>query len=793
MKRFGRLIAGILLASVVPTSAAHAALARIAGPTEIFFEPRLFVKFDVAYDEINKVYLVVWGTQGVGPTNGRFLNQSGVPISGVFPISEGAQQAGWARVAYSPEHGKFLVSYTKILGGGAHSRAARFVQYVGGAPSMPGEIIIDTWVGHAGGEPGLEYSAAAHKFVVTWWNWPQPFPLTYAAVVDPNTNSASSPTLISNPGDGESDPEIACDAASNRCLVAGYSWGVINGNLNTVWGRLLDATTGAPLGSVFVIDGAALESEPRVRFSPNGGVFVVTFVRDFKTVWSKTVSPAGALGAARTVSPAPNEAVDGGGYGTTNLATNPGTGTLAVVMQSWQAFPYAQELDAAGAPIPGSLVQIPSDGANFDQRSKFVVAAGDAGAKRFLLADNQRFLQGRASVLSTDGQGQTAPLQITSFAANTALPAPQGTPITWTATTSGGTAPIQFQFWRFSTATGWVLAQDYSTANALTWTPPAGTNAVQVWARSAGSGAAYDAYASTGNFTISTAGARLTSFTTNLFTPAPVHLPMTWTATAAGGTGPLQYQFWRFSTSTGWILGQDYSTNNSYTWFPLEGQNAMQVWVRSAGSTAAYEDYRSTGFFTITGAPQLTSFTANTAFPVAPGTNITFTAAAISHGGAVEYKFWGFNSATGTWGVMRDWSAINQLSWTPTAGGTYAVQVWLRSVGSVLTYEDWRGTEMFQVIPNVSLIVNTDKPLTGLRQGDVVTWMANVAEGGNWEYQFWGFNGSAWVLLQPYQLNRNGLSWMMTSGTRAVQVWIRAPGSNAAYDKYYSSGMFVVQ
>jgi hypothetical protein len=119
--------------------------------------------------------------------------------------------------------------------------------------------------------------------------------------------------------------------------------------------------------------------------------------------------------------------------------------------------------------------------------------------------------------------------------------------------------------------------------------------------------------------------------------------------------------------------------------------------------------------------------------------------------------------------------------------------VWVRSVGSVLDYEDWKGTEMFQVVPNVTLIVNTDRALTGLHQGDVVTWMAGVAEGGNWEYQFWGFNGTSWVLLQPYQLNKGGLSWMMTSGTRAVQVWIRSPGSTAAFEKYYSSGLFVVQ
>jgi hypothetical protein len=82
-----------------------------------------------------------------------------------------------------------------------------------------------------------------------------------------------------------------------------------------------------------------------------------------------------------------------------------------------------------------------------------------------------------------------APPDITSFTANVAFPVSWGTPITWTAAASGGSAPLQYQFWRLRQGVGWTLAQDYSPSNILTWTPgpsDGGTYSLQVFARSSG-------------------------------------------------------------------------------------------------------------------------------------------------------------------------------------------------------------------------------------------------------------------------------------------------------------------
>lgn len=70
-----------------------------------------------------------------------------------------------------------------------------------------------------------------------------------------------------------------------------------------------------------------------------------------------------------------------------------------------------------------------------------------------------------------------------------------GTTVTWTATATGGVAPLQYKFWAYDPSIGWSVIQDYGSANTTTWTPlKPGTYDLQVWVRAAGSTATYDAW-----------------------------------------------------------------------------------------------------------------------------------------------------------------------------------------------------------------------------------------------------------------------------------------------------------
>ncbi len=196
---------------------------------------------------------------------------------------------------------------------------------------------------------------------------------------------------------------------------------------------------------------------------------------------------------------------------------------------------------------------------------------------------------------------QRAPMNLTT---NALFPAAPGTMVDWTADVPDPTANLEYEFWVYSVGTAtWSLGKPYGASHAFRWIPAStGSYYIQAWARRVGSSVSYDVFRSTNELVVSQGPAQLVSLTSNVSLPVPSGTSVTWTAAASGGTaGPLQYQFWRWS-STGWVMARDYSPVNSYTWTPTAsdvGDHALQVWVRSAGSSVAYESYKSTGVFTI--------------------------------------------------------------------------------------------------------------------------------------------------------------------------------------------------
>jgi hypothetical protein len=196
---------------------------------------------------------------------------------------------------------------------------------------------------------------------------------------------------------------------------------------------------------------------------------------------------------------------------------------------------------------------------------------------------------------------QRAPMKLTTTGL---FPVAPGSPVDWNADIPDPTANFEYEFWVYSvTSATWSLGKTYGPAHTFTWTPAnTGNYYVQAWARRVGSSLSYEVFVSTNQLVVSQGPAQLASLTTNVSLPAVSGTSITWTAAASGGTaGPLQYQFWMWS-SAGWVMVQNYSSSNTFTWTPTGadvGDHALQVWVRSAGSTVAYEAYKSSGVFTI--------------------------------------------------------------------------------------------------------------------------------------------------------------------------------------------------
>jgi hypothetical protein len=480
--RFRHRLIGLVFALACVLVAAlviKAALTRIAGPATVANEPRLFVGLDGAFDSINNVYLVVWGTQGPGPLNGLFLDVNGSALGGVFPISPGPEQAGWGSVVYSPEQQRFLVSYTRILGPSLHQRAFRMLAYngAGGPAFLTGEVPLATFGRAFGDAPGVAYSPAAGVFLATWHHDDDISPAngdhrprSFVAPISP-AGAVLGVQLLTHPDDGQSDPQIACNP-SGRCLVIGFAWGAFAGATSSVWGRYIDGAGATPLGlSSFYVASAPAQFEPAIVYSGAAGQWLVAFTRDLKSVWGRMLDANGSMGPISLLKESAGEASpDGGGFGLPSLSYNTTTNTMFLAMGSWAGLACAQELTSTGALI-GTTDCVPGPLTG----THYTGSVADKNSPRFLMIDNQEFNKVRSTAYAITGGGGGVPASISGEPASQTILA--GTSAVLTVTASGS-APITYQWYEGDSPNG---AVPIPGANASSYATPALQTSKRYW------------------------------------------------------------------------------------------------------------------------------------------------------------------------------------------------------------------------------------------------------------------------------------------------------------------------
>ena len=393
----------------------------------------------------------------------------------------------------------------------------------------------------------------------------------------------------------------------------------------------------------------------------------------------------------------------------------------------------------------------------------------------------------------------TNPVQIT---ADVDFPTPPNNPVHWTAVIAGASsAPLEYKFLLLNVGTGaWSVLRDYAASNQATWTPTAtGNYIMQVWARRVGTTAMYEVWGGTPTLSVARTTPRVTALTADTSLPTHTGTTITWTARVKGGnTGPLHYQFVRYSVADGWSIVKPYSTSNKYTWEPAwgsEGQYSLQVWVRNGGSTALYDAWLGTNMFEIKRAPL--QLTLGNAFPVPPRTPVNVTARVPDDTATFEYQFYLYNRGTGTWSLARAYDTANSFTWTPSATGTYLLQVWARRVGSVAQYDVWSATDYLNVAVGPAEMVSVTADSTASNVGTPITWTA-IARGGTaspLQYKFVMYTeGAGWTLLRDWAAG-NTFTWTPTNseiGGHLVQVWVRSAGSTATYEGWMGTPLFYV-
>jgi Fibronectin type III domain len=175
---------------------------------------------------------------------------------------------------------------------------------------------------------------------------------------------------------------------------------------------------------------------------------------------------------------------------------------------------------------------------------------------------------------------------VTSLTMTSDVPAPQsvGTTVNWSASSTGGVTPYQYQ-WSVYKAGSWSLGA-WSTSNKWSWTPPAAGSdyQVKVAVRSSGNTNTNGELSQSQPFVISAPPVASATLTASLSSPQPPNTAIVWSARGTGGATPYQYKWWLSDGST-WTAITDWTSSATWYWSPtVDNKYLVRVWIRSAGN-----------------------------------------------------------------------------------------------------------------------------------------------------------------------------------------------------------------
>ena len=191
--------------------------------------------------------------------------------------------------------------------------------------------------------------------------------------------------------------------------------------------------------------------------------------------------------------------------------------------------------------------------------------------------------------------------------------------VRFTATATGGSGTYDYRFLIRDPQEVWTEGQDYGNGDTFAWTPPsAGSWYIQVQARNVGSSALYEGLTDQPFDVL--ADPPVSSVTLDADQPNPaVQETVHFTATATGGSGSYDYQFWVRDPAGTLAVGQTYGHGNTFDWSPSEaGAWAVTVWAKNLGSTAAFEAEHTRSFAVAAADLAVTSGHVLTPSPTAP-------------------------------------------------------------------------------------------------------------------------------------------------------------------------------
>ncbi len=388
-------------------------------------------------------------------------------------------------------------------------------------------------------------------------------------------------------------------------------------------------------------------------------------------------------------------------------------------------------------------------------------AAGEYTAKAFVkdAAGRTANLLGGKVAVSAGG----APT-VTAVTPDKASAAP-GDTVTWTATASGGKAPLQYCFYVYRDGAV-VKKGSYGSSNAFSYAVgDPGEYTAKAFVKDA---AGRTANLLGGKVTVSAGGAlKITSVTVDTEAPS-VGDEIRWNVIASGGAEPLQYCFYVYCDGKTVYKGR-YEDDDTFSYvIPKAGSYSVKAFVRDAAGVVVSQVG---GAFTVGSAAPLkiTSVTVDTEVPFV-GDEIRWNVT--TSGGAEPLLYCFYVYCDGKTVYKGSYEEDDTFSYVVPKAGSYSVKAFVKDAAGVIVSQV--GGAFTTADENTLRILSLTSDCYAADVGDEVRWTAEVSGGsGTLQYCFYLYRNGKTYYKDVYQEDEVFSYLMTASGTYTVKVFVR--------------------
>ena len=271
-----------------------------------------------------------------------------------------------------------------------------------------------------------------------------------------------------------------------------------------------------------------------------------------------------------------------------------------------------------------------------------------------------------------------------------------------------------------------------------------------------------------------------------------VHVPdgLTFTASATC-SGTCEYKWAKYNLGTlEWTTLYDYPAAHGAQLSGTDvgvGNWTIRVYIRNAGSAAAYETYKDITYYIVSSTPASGATLVATLPSPQDRRAVNFIAAGIGGSGSYEYRFRAKDLATNEIILLQDFPSTNNVfSVASLPPGTYQLRVIVKNVGSTAAYETYQDVNLYTITGPASGVTLTANPPTSPQEPAVVTFTANGSGGlGSYEYKLEKSSdgGAHWIIVQDYPSTNNVWSGAtITPGTYHLRASVRNKNTSGASD-----------